>query len=133
VHIGCLVDICSNGIMGMVIVIYNGNAWLMVNNRRISPTMGNEEWHSITRCISLSLLYSSTLYSIPKHHWAGIRINHTRSEDREQEIFKQYGKHQQRRYHGVEEGRGQLGCKSLSFHICQLGPTCFGYSSTRGD
>jgi hypothetical protein len=41
VHIGCLVGICSNGIMGMVIVIYNGNVWLMVNYRRISPTMGN--------------------------------------------------------------------------------------------
>jgi hypothetical protein len=35
------VDICSNGIMGIVIVIYNGNVWCMVVNRRISPTMGN--------------------------------------------------------------------------------------------
>jgi len=45
-------------------------------------------------------------------------------KDRLDKLDHQNGKHQQRRYHGVEEGRGQLGCKfNLAFQLVCILPS----------
>jgi hypothetical protein len=90
-------------------------------------------WHSITRCIPVHYILHLTLYSIPSishYRWAGIYTHQNKHIDNRDHN----GKHKQRRYHGVEEGRGKLGCKSFTPSICifQLGPACSRYSPSRG-